>query len=135
MDFASSIRSLYRYFLSRIIIKLLLIVFIGLPGYQTQAPYDASMLVWFSKQISMDILNEANEYMLEHKDDGWSGAVGIRYLQDISLLNEARGNREYIICRMCIILWDGTFASLSQECKERLPDIRKKQEAHREKSL
>ena len=43
--------------------------FIGLPGYQPQAPFDASTLVWFRKRITMDILNEANEYMLEHKDD------------------------------------------------------------------
>lgn len=40
------------------------------PGCQTQAPFDASTLVWFRKRITMDILNEANEYMLEHKDDG-----------------------------------------------------------------
>ena len=40
--------------------------FIGLPGYQPQAPFDASTLVWFRKRITMDILNEANEYMLEH---------------------------------------------------------------------
>lgn len=44
--------------------------FISLPGCQTQAPFDASMLVWFRKRITMDILNEANEYMLEHEDDG-----------------------------------------------------------------
>lgn len=36
----------------------------GLPG-----PFDASTLVWFRKWIPIDILNEANEYMLEHKDD------------------------------------------------------------------
>ncbi len=46
--------------------------FIGLPGYQDAAPFDASTLVWFRKRISIEILNEANEYMLEHKDDGGS---------------------------------------------------------------
>ena len=105
--------------------------FIGLPGYQPQAPFDASTLVWFRKRITMDILNEANEYMLEHKDDDGpappasggpcgdapqgeeaanSGTliidatcapVNIRYPQDISLLNEAREKLEYIIYRMC----------------------------------
>lgn len=43
--------------------------FIGLSGYQTAAPFDASSLVWFRKRITMDILNEADEYMLGHKDD------------------------------------------------------------------
>lgn len=43
--------------------------FIDLPGCQTEAPFDASTLVWFRKRITIDILNEANEYMLEHKDD------------------------------------------------------------------
>ena len=105
--------------------------FIGLPGYQAQAPFDASTLVWFRKRITIDILNEANEYMLEHKDDdgpkpptpgGTNGdvpqgegstnsgtliidatcvPVNIRYPQDISLLNEAREKLEYIIYRMC----------------------------------
>ncbi len=105
--------------------------FIGLPGYQFQEPFDASTLVWFCKRITIDILNEANEYMLEHKDDGGpmppaSGGVdgdtpqgeettnsgtliidatcapvSIRYPQDISLLNEAREKLEYIICRVC----------------------------------
>lgn len=46
--------------------------FIGLPGYQVQAPFDASTLVWFRNWITIDILNEANGYMLEHKDDGGS---------------------------------------------------------------
>lgn len=105
--------------------------FIGLPGYQAQAPFDASTLVWFRKRITIDILNEANEYMLGHKDDdgpmppvsgGTDGdgpqgeaatnsgtliidatcaPVNIRYPQDISLLNEAREKLEYIIYRMC----------------------------------
>ena len=105
--------------------------FIGLPGHQTQAPFDAGTLVWFRKRITMDILNEANEYMLGHKDDGGptppapggtdgdapqekvvtnSGTliidatcapVNIRCPQDISLLNEAREKLEYIICRVC----------------------------------
>jgi IS5 family transposase len=38
--------------------------FIGLPGYQDEAPFDASTLVLFRKRLSMDIINEANEQML-----------------------------------------------------------------------
>lgn len=105
--------------------------FIGLPGYRCEAPFDASTLVWFRKRITMDILNEANDYLLDHKDDGYddplpdAGGMGgqapegepenegtliidatcapvnIRYPQDISLLNESREKLEYIIYRMC----------------------------------
>lgn len=39
--------------------------FIGLPGYQEDAPSDASMLVLFHKRLKMDVIMEANEYMLE----------------------------------------------------------------------
>ena len=38
--------------------------FIGLPGYQEQAPFDASTLVLFRKRISSEMLMEANEYPL-----------------------------------------------------------------------
>lgn len=43
--------------------------FIGLPGYQEEAPFDASTLVLFRKRISAGMLMEANEYLLAHKDD------------------------------------------------------------------
>ena len=36
--------------------------FIGLPGYQEQAPFDASTLVLFRKRISSEMLMEAQEY-------------------------------------------------------------------------
>jgi len=104
--------------------------FIGLPGYQEDAPFDASTLVLFRKRISAEMLMEANEYLLAHKDDdknnpnppsaGGSGddtskeenkgtltldatcaPANIRYLQDISLLNEAREKLETIIYRFC----------------------------------
>ena len=39
--------------------------FIGLPGYQEEPPIDASTLVLFRKRLKMDIIMEANEYMLE----------------------------------------------------------------------
>lgn len=93
--------------------------FIGLPGYQKEAPFDASTLVLFRKRISAEMLMEANEYLLAHKDDGNNtpsssgnsdnnddsnedtnkgtltldatcAPANIRYPQDVSLLNEAR---------------------------------------------
>lgn len=39
--------------------------FIGLPGYQEEAPIDASTLVLFRKRLKMDVIMEANEYMLD----------------------------------------------------------------------
>ena len=39
--------------------------FIGLPGYQEKPPVDASTLVLFRKRLKMDVVMEANEYMLE----------------------------------------------------------------------
>lgn len=43
--------------------------FIGLPGYQDTPPFDASTLVLFRKRITAEMLCEANEYLLAHKDD------------------------------------------------------------------
>lgn len=39
--------------------------FIGLPGYQEEPPIDASTLVLFRKRLKMDVITEANEYMLD----------------------------------------------------------------------
>ena len=104
--------------------------FIGLPGYQEDAPFDASTLVLFRKRISAEMLMEVNEYFLAHRDDdnntppssGKSGGndalkedtnkgtltldatcapANIRYPQDVSLLNEAREKLETIIYRFC----------------------------------
>ena len=105
--------------------------FIGLPGYQEKAPFDASTLVLFRKRISAEMLMEANEHLLSHKDDdnshtppsaGNSNGSGtpkedrnkgtltldatcapanIRYPQDVSLLNEAREKLETIIYHVC----------------------------------
>lgn len=44
--------------------------FIGLPGYQNGAPFDASTLVLFRKRISAEMLMEANECLLSHKGEG-----------------------------------------------------------------
>jgi len=43
--------------------------FMGLPGYQEQAPFDASTLVLFRKCITMEMVMEANEFVLAWKDD------------------------------------------------------------------
>lgn len=44
--------------------------FIGLPGYQQEPPIEASVLVLFRKRINMEMIMEANEYMLSaHHDD------------------------------------------------------------------
>ncbi len=43
--------------------------FIGLPGYQEDAPFDASTLVLFRKRISAEMLMEVNDYLLAHRDD------------------------------------------------------------------
>lgn len=104
--------------------------FIGLPGYQEEAPFDASTLVLFRKRITMEMVMEANESVLSRKDDhkrppssGSSTEGGspekepqnkgtltldatcapahIRYPQDISLLNEAREFLEGMIGRFC----------------------------------
>lgn len=47
--------------------------FIGLPGYQDTPPFDAGTLVLFRKRITANMLCEANEYLLSHKDDGQPG--------------------------------------------------------------
>lgn len=43
--------------------------FIGLPGYQEEAPFDASTLVLFRKRITMEMIMEANGSVLSRKDD------------------------------------------------------------------
>lgn len=43
--------------------------FIGLPGYQEDAPIEASVLVSFRKRINMEMIMEANEYMLSAQHD------------------------------------------------------------------
>ena len=47
--------------------------FIGLPGYQEEPPIDASTLVLFRKRLKMDVIMEANEYMLDAVKEKESG--------------------------------------------------------------
>ncbi len=41
----------------------------GFPDNQEEAPFDASTLVLFRTRITAEMLMEANEYLLAHKDD------------------------------------------------------------------
>jgi len=38
--------------------------FIGLSGYQEEAPFESSSLVHFRKRLSFEIITEANEYLI-----------------------------------------------------------------------
>lgn len=98
--------------------------FIGLPGYQDQAPFVPSLLVEFRKRLTDDIVSEINEMIFEFNrpDDPPSGGSSsdnssdcseenegtiildatcapqnIAYPQDINLLNEARMNLEEMV--------------------------------------
>ncbi|MET0017858.1 transposase, partial [Oscillibacter sp.] len=94
--------------------------FCGYPGYDdSRLPFDPSLLVYFRKRLTPEILGEINEMILsaarkeEHRHDdddcGNGGNRGtmivdatcapsnIRYSQDASLLNEARENTEKLL--------------------------------------
>lgn len=102
--------------------------FIGLYGYQQEAPYAPSLLVEFRKRLTDEILGEINELILQYnhpKDPGaGSGETkpeettecgncgtiildatcapqNIEYPQDINLLNEARELLEKMIDTVC----------------------------------
>ncbi len=65
--------------------------FIGLPGYQEEAPFDAG-----TPDVSKEDGNKGTLTL-----DATCVPVDIRYPQDISLLNEAREKLEAIIYRFC----------------------------------
>ena len=100
--------------------------FIGLTNYQIEAPFDASMMVYFRKRIKLNLLNKINQEMvkkgrelLEGKESG-DGAeergeeserpnsgklildatcapADIKYPTDLDLLNQARQGTEKIL--------------------------------------
>ncbi len=39
--------------------------FIGLTNYQIEAPFDASMMVYFRKRIKLNLLNKINQEMVK----------------------------------------------------------------------
>ena len=102
--------------------------FCGYPGYDDEKlPFDPSLMVYFRKRLTPEVLGEINEMILrdakahqskevEDKDDdnsddgsgtgGNSGTMivdatcapsNIRYPQDVSLINEARENAEKLL--------------------------------------
>lgn len=96
--------------------------FCGFAEYKDEPPFDASLMVYFRKRLTPEILGEINELIIRRaqeqeessgeegdSDDGDSGNGGtlivdatcapsdIRYPTDTSLLNEARVNSEKII--------------------------------------
>jgi GR25 family glycosyltransferase involved in LPS biosynthesis len=95
--------------------------FIGLPGYQAEAPFVPSLLVEFRKRLDDETICEINELILKSIDDGkppeqGAGGAGnsgtlildatcapqdIRYPQDTSLLNEAREKADELIDSLC----------------------------------
>ena len=105
--------------------------FIGLPGFQTEAPFVPSLLVEFRKRLTDDILGEINEMIIAYNtpDDPGPGSgsnpdadtsetdtdenartlildatcapQNISFPQDVNLLNEARENLEGIACDLC----------------------------------
>ena len=96
--------------------------FCGYAGYDdSKLPFDPSLMVYFRKRLTPEVLGEINEMILrdaaktaEEKDDsdddddgsGNNGTLtidatcapsNIRYPQDVSLLNEARENAENLL--------------------------------------
>lgn len=94
--------------------------FCGYAGYDdSKPPFDPSLMVYFRKRLTPEVLGEINEMILrdaakdkpekDDNDDDGSGNSGtltidatcapsnIRYPQDVSLLNEARENAEKLL--------------------------------------
>lgn len=92
--------------------------FIGLKEFQTEAPFDPSLMTYFRKRLGPDIINEINELICQEQNkdddppssgdddipkkgnlllDATCAPADIRYPTDISLLNEAREKTEQII--------------------------------------
>ena len=104
--------------------------FIGLPGYQSAPPFVPSLLVYFRKRLTPEVLAEINEMIIAYntpdnsnhsgvdtssvdesnKDDNAGTLIldatyapqNIKYPQDVNLLNEARENLEDIIDYLCL---------------------------------
>ena len=95
--------------------------FVGLEGFQTEAPFDASMMVHFRHRLGLDMINRVNERVIENKKkepkeaevkeeevknqgklllDATCVPQDIRYPTDLSLLNEAREKTEGMIDKL-----------------------------------
>ncbi|MBD5534796.1 MAG: transposase [Lachnospiraceae bacterium] len=85
--------------------------FIGLPNYQTHAPFVPSLLVEFRKRLTEGILGENNEMIIAYNTpDENTGTLildatcvfqYISFPQDVNLLNEAMENLEGNIDDLC----------------------------------
>ena len=97
--------------------------FIGLPRFQTEAPFRPQSLVNFRKRMDCDLVNQVNERILSRRFsnveaeksidtdtaenagtqilDATCAPSNIRYPQDYSLLNEARTKLEKMIDDFC----------------------------------
>ena len=94
--------------------------FCGLPGYEDKLPFDPSLMVYFRKRLTPEILGEINEMVIakaEKKEpppppedngtdppnagtltvDATCAPQNIRYPLDTALLNEARENLEGMV--------------------------------------
>jgi len=98
--------------------------FCGLPAYEDKLPFDSSLMVYFRKRLTPEILGEINEMIIAKAENAGnvkkpkkpssddkaeppnSGTLivdascapqNIRYPQDTSLLNEARENLEGMV--------------------------------------
>jgi len=93
--------------------------FCGMPAYEDKLPFDPSLMVYFRKRLTPEILGEINEMIIakaEEKEaapppdddteppnggtlivDATCAPQSIRYPQDTSLLNEARENLEEMV--------------------------------------
>ena len=93
-----------------------LLYFIGLKGFSIEAPFDTSLMTYFRKRVTPEILKEINEIICKSQDkkpptsgggkssnkgklilDATVAPADIRYPTDVSLLNEAREKSEEII--------------------------------------
>ena len=54
--------------------------FIGMEGFGSKVPFDASMMTWFRKRMTPEIISEVKEYVIkgerEKKDDGGNNDGG-----------------------------------------------------------
>jgi hypothetical protein len=97
--------------------------FCGMPAYEDKQPFDSSLMVYFRKRLTPEILGEINELIIEKAEkkadlsaeprggdddtkppnmgdlivDATCAPQNIRYPQDTSLLNEARENLEQMV--------------------------------------
>ena len=105
--------------------------FVGLSGFQYEAPFAPSLLVEFRKRLNEEVLSEINEMIIDHnrpddpeppsedasgsepdKEDQVQGTLildatcapqNISYPQDTNLLNEAREDLEDMIDSICTV--------------------------------